>query len=635
MKKTLLYWGALGLTGLALTACSSDVAEEPANDEGKTLYVNVAVRGNVGDTRAAATNGTPELSDFENGDGAESEVKSAYFVFYDATGNVVGDVVSVKLENETVETGNTVEKYYKSVVPVSVRKGQTKPTQVICYVNPISPAALTTPLNQIQTVTRKEVKSDDGFAMSNSVYYGGNATDPTIATPIQEGQLFETEDAAIAAEGGNVLDVYVERYASKLAFSTKNATPYTTQTMMLNGSTNEVVLSFNAERWAVNGEANDEYVVKSFRQAGAAGQILSDNYSFSALDAIIGGKAGAWGWNNNTFHRSYWACSPAYFTAEYPVVSGDVNKLTLNQHYYTYAELSGDNAKGFDATNTTAQYFRETTVGEAAIASQNPTAAMPSVILVGKYTLTVAGTAVPANTTFYTYQKNGAGKALVYFEAGADGNSAVDGGESILNRLMDQVTVLFKDVNGVKTPLTREELMAIVEIARPSNTVLGSTTEGDNKLKQANVTLQLKADAVTTDIYVANGNGYELIGTGANQVSTTEVNRLLLTNVGYAEKYAAGMAYFNVPVRHYGWYRADNANKDAKTLDWSKVKVGDFGMVRNHSYQVNVNKIEGLGAGLYGTDVPIVPPTDEKNYYVSYRVNILKWAIVPTQSVDL
>ncbi|MDE5849343.1 MAG: fimbria major subunit, partial [Muribaculaceae bacterium] len=92
---------------------------------------------------------------------------------------------------------------------------------------------------------------------------------------------------------------------------------------------------------------------------------------------------------------------------------------------------------------------------------------------------------------------------------------------------------------------------------------------------------------------------------------------------------------FNIPVKHFGWYRKGNTNKDDAAIDWNAVRVGDFGMVRNHSYSVEVGKIVGLASGIGGDDVELVPPSFSQDYYMSYTVHILKWAVVPTQKVDL
>ena len=139
------------------------------------------------------------------------------FVFYDAAGNVVGDIVNVPVSQmkEEVGTTGTVEKYYAHTVEVSVPKGQTTPTQVVCYINPLTPAALKSDLQTVQTVTRSEVTSDAGFPMSNSVYYLNNAGDPVITVDVN-GKLYDTPEEA---EGAPAVDIYVERYDSKLAFT--------------------------------------------------------------------------------------------------------------------------------------------------------------------------------------------------------------------------------------------------------------------------------------------------------------------------------------------------------------------------------------------------------------------------------
>lgn len=647
MKKSFLY-GAMA-TGLLFTACNSDAPLAP--EEGgsvaeidKTMFVKLAIHGSEGmGTRAAADDGNPvEGTDFEDGTGNESKVSNAYFVFYDAAGNVVGDIVNVPVSQmkEEVGTTGTVEKYYAHTVEVSVPKGQTTPTQVVCYINPLTPAALKSDLQTVQTVTRSEVTSDAGFPMSNSVYYLNNAGDPVITVNIN-GKLYDTKEEA-EAEGNEAVDIYVERYASKLAFSAAEAEDYTTHTSVVNtdGTATEtpVTLSFVADRWALNAEATSTYVLKSFRQPSDNGQILGTSYNYAALNTVINGTgatATSWAWNNSDYHRSYWAVSPAYFTETYPTVADDLKDGTWagQQKYYTLADLQA--GAGFAGNNTTAQYFRETTVGSRALASENPRAAMPAVILVGHYTVAVNGTDA-GQKSFYTYLKGSDDKPLVYFEADAQGNSEVAGGESMINRFFNALTILYKkDADGKYVRLNpttdKAQLLALLEIADPADEV---ATDVAARFR----TLQIKAGANTTGVYIASKNGYEEIGEGEGKVSVLAANQALFQQVGMAAYYINGSAYFNIPVLHYGWYRTGNPNAAAGAtgnIDWNKVNVGDFGMVRNHSYKVNVSKIAGLGTGIAGVDDPIVPPADTKEQYISYRVNILKWAVVPTQNVEL
>lgn len=667
MKKEFLY--ASMALGLMFTACNSDdiiTPEEPGNgvaEADQTLYVSMAIKGDMG-TRAAEDDGNPVdgTDDFDPGTD-ESEVDNAYFVFYDDNGSVVGDYVPVTLSNPTTVTSpeGTIDKYYKNVVSVGIRKGENKPTQVVCYINPVTPTDLTKPLYEVQTVTRTAVtRSANGktyFPMSNSVYYANttDATLPTVAQPIASDQLYDTKEDAEAATASTI-EIWVERYASKLAFSydADKVDDYVTNTMVYaaDGTITEpeVTLTFVPEKWALNAEANETYVVKSFRKPSTTGVMLSDNYSYGEANTAINGAlttTNAWTWNNSGYHRSFWGCSPAYFTAQYPEVAGDVNDETLHQKYYTYNDLAG--AAGFAANVTTAQYFRETTVGQRALDSGNPAAAMPSVILVGHYTMTVGESADEVKTDFYTYTRNSkTGNPYVYFPATENSaTSEVAGGESMLKRFFMELTCLYKKEgdNYVRyNPLNATDLAtltAALEVAKPSAAVTG-----DMKVPARYQTLQFKAGANTGDIYVANGDGYKAIVASnptASQVTLTTANQVVMQQVGFCNYYmsgetetttAGGKAYFNIPVLHYGWYRPGNANTGT-TIDWNKVMVGDFGMVRNHSYQVNVSAITGLATGIGGYDDPIVPPADTKDQYISYKVNILKWAVVPTQNVTL
>lgn len=657
--------------GLLLTACKSDdliIDESTGNgvaETARTLYVNMAIKGDNSSTRAAATDGNPVdgTTDFDSGNG-ESNVENAYFVFYDANGNVVGDYVSITLdESKAVTDANngTVEKYYKSVVSVGLRKGENIPTQVVCYINPATPTDLTRPLYEIQTVTRAEVTRTVGnqtyFPMSNSVYYNGtaDATTPTIAQPISSDQLYDTVEEAEAAEAANVIEIWVERYAAKLAFSydANQIADFVTSSTVYNTdgttSTPEVKLTFVPERWALNAEAEETYVIKSYRQPTATGGLMSENYTLSEANTAINGTNGNWVWNNPAYHRSYWACSPAYFTEEYPEVASDVAGHTLHQKYYTYDQLNEGEA-GFVANNTTPQYFKETTVGRRALDSGNPQAAVASVILVGHYELTVGG-GDAVKTAFYTYSRGkAADKPGVYFPAAAGtAGSTVAGGGSMLMRFFQEQTCLYKLENGVYVrynPNNDDDLAVMVNalgIARPSKEVIG-----DMKVPSRYLTLQLNGNNLN-QIYIANGDGYKAITTAetaaGNQITLTQANQVLMQQVQFCNYYAStedataanagGKAYFNIPVLHYGWYRQSNGHTATSAIDWEKLQVGDLGVVRNHSYTVNVTAIKGLGTAISDYEAPIVPPADTKDQYVSYKVNILKWAVVPAQNVEL
>lgn len=92
-------------------------------------------------------------------------------------------------------------------------------------------------------------------------------------------------------------------------------------------------------------------------------------------------------------------------------------------------------------------------------------------------------------------------------------------------------------------------------------------------------------------------------------------------------------------------YGAHNAviYKDGMTYYWTSVKhlgaagkAGEFGMVRNHFYQVDVTKITGFGTAVYEKDTDFVPvtPDEDPMTYLAARINVLSWRVVG-QTVDL
>lgn len=668
MKKINYYLGALALASLSLGACSSDklAGEEPNGPDTKTertVYVNIAVHGDAAGSRASASNGNPEdnATDFGDPVGNEGKVNSCYLVFYDGTGNVVGEIAQVNGSFESVAVGNgTVESRLQKVVPVTLQAGQENPTQVMCYINPANPSDLQNPLATVQTITRDAVTipGTDGnlFPMSNSVYY--DATNGLkMAVKIPAESVFTTQEAAQAAltatNPTNIIDIYVERYAAKLtmqgiATPTEYITATTSDAALGAATEVEVELNFTVDGWALNGEAKNTFAVKSFREASTDGQILPNNYTFTGLNAEINPNGGDWTWNNANFHRSYWACSPVYFQAEYPEVLNDYDPTVMNQTFLSYNDVI--NGKGFKADDTAPHYFKETTVGTHGLQSANPKAAVASVIIVGHYSVTVNGTPTP-EPTFYTYVRGTNGNPTVYFEGtGNDAASTVAGGLSMQKRFLWQTTVLYKNTaaEGAAPNYVRmsagvlDDLHAMVgatRIERPTDAVLGET-----KMASRALTLQLTGDNLTGIFINDNGTPKQIVADNtenfdeATQVKLTRANQILWQNVGSCNKYEAGAGFFNIPVKHLGYYRQSNnttAATNAATIEVADASVGDFGMVRNHSYQINVTKIEGLAEGIGDKANPIIPPADTKDVYMAYRINVLRWAIVPVQNVEL
>lgn len=80
-----------------------------------------------------------------------------------------------------------------------------------------------------------------------------------------------------------------------------------------------------------------------------------------------------------------------------------------------------------------------------------------------------------------------------------------------------------------------------------------------------------------------------------------------------------GRTYYYTPIKHLG---------DVNT-------PAEYGVVRNHSYQVEILSIKGFGTPVYNPDSEITPvlPSDDKTYLAA-KISVLSWRVV-SDKVDL
>lgn len=80
-----------------------------------------------------------------------------------------------------------------------------------------------------------------------------------------------------------------------------------------------------------------------------------------------------------------------------------------------------------------------------------------------------------------------------------------------------------------------------------------------------------------------------------------------------------GKTYYYTPIKHLGI-------KDSKA---------EFGVVRNHSYQVEISSIKDFGTPVYNPDTEIIPvlPSDDLTYLAA-KISVLSWRVVSSK-VDL
>ena len=139
-------------------------------------------------------------------------------------------------------------------------------------------------------------------------------------------------------------------------------------------------------------------------------------------------------------------------------------------------------------------------------------------------------------------------------------------------------------------------------ISKDDLTFATSAPEGSEaKLKDYEVIPQFKSDAV---IYDADHN----------LVDVAEANKAIATEANKAQVRREGRVYYYTPIRH---------------LASDATKLGYYGVVRNHSYKVNLQKVSGFGTPVYDPD-KVIDPTlpEEENIYLAARINVLSWRVV-------
>lgn len=613
----------------AMTGCSSDEPGVQDNKAEKTVYLRVAISDI---NTASRVDNSDEF--FKDGTEKENTIGALQFKFYDAAGNEVASSSRSEYTwaDATDATGApSVGKIAEAVVEVSLQQGQNLPSYVLCFANPVdwANAQNATKMSEYRNVERSEYIDGAGnFAMNNSVYYGkdpvsGQNDVKITGTPITAGQLFTSEAEAEAATEGQVVDIYIERRAARVDLNVANAI----QDYPVGES--GYTLSFVPSAWTVTADAPSMYAIKRFATTPGANAPIP---TMADVQTYIG----TWNlWNDEPLHRSYWACSPGFYATEFPRVSDNIADVAdegtgagkvvapYALKYYSFNQVNGANGTAIAANGTAVtRYALENTMGKPAFASLNPNAAAPSVLLTGKYTINANGTALPANTSFAIWHK------MLYF-IGSKPDGAPADAKTISEAMLAAQTIVATDANGTLLNAAN----AGIQVTHPSEAV-----RAGNAVAEDLVTLQvttLPTDG--TNLY------FKPLGSDVWKAIETEeelvyVNQQLAGQVNYAKAYTQGAAYFGIPIKHL---RAteDTTNSpfaaDGTVEDWTKVRVGDFGLVRNHVYAINVTGIKGLGDGVFDLDYPIVTPMDTYNYYIKYSIRVLNWRIVPAQNVVL
>lgn len=580
---------------LTVASCSSeDVAGgDSQNGKGTTSFLAVNIE-NVGSAPASRSSYEQNKGTYEDGTADESKITNVRFYFFNGDGtpyllvNKNSDNDSEKqpvnyLEQKVETDGNdhdhTAEIKTKAVL---VLNGETKaiPASVIAVINPevLDNTTLhsgTMTLSELRTSATgsKFYDTTNGFVMSNSVYE--SAGQDVCSTPVAN-NVFASSDAALKKP----VDIYVERVNAKVNAKIDADYVRTNETEKAWSKNAEGKYQINVGNIDVTTYAENTNATPTTKKypvyAVVQGWQVADANGKAEVckqinTAWYAGELGFSPWTTSDYHRCFWSKSVPFTSGAHGGVNQPVNPKFEN----IKLSLSGD--------------FSTTPV----------------------YTLPNTPTEVIANptTSLNTLTKLIVAAKLVYKDDNGDYKPAQIcqyrgltylGEEAVKKQIVGGFARYFKKSGDVYKSIEASDIAF-------KTVVPGSPESSEVKNYEVVATLA----STVGDLYVKNGETW-------TKASKDDVNAALAKETAQVRS-TDGATYYYTPIKHLG----------------DVGKLGEYGIVRNHSYQVTIQNIKGFGTPVYDPKKEIDPmiPSDE-NTYLAASVKVLSWRVVSSK-VDL
>lgn len=580
---------------LTVASCSSeDVAGGDAqNGKGATSYLAVNIE-NVGSAPASRSY-TQGDGTYEDGTDAESKINKVRFYFFNGDGTPYllakkeGQQQSVNYLEKDVETADkdhdhTVETKTKAVL---VLEGETKavPASVIAVINP---EALERTTLHSGTMTLSELRTSatgskfydntNGFVMSNSVYE--SAGQDVCSTPVAN-NVYATPDEAKQKP----VDIYVERVNAKVNAKIDatyqragESTPAWTKNaegkyQIKVGDIEVTTYTTSGTRILTATPTTKTYPVYAVVQGW---QLADANGKAEVCKQIntswYAGKLGISPWTTSDYHRCFWSKSVPFTSGAQGEANHPVNPK--------FNDITQSLSEGFSAEPV---YTLPNTPDKVVT---NPTTSLNSLtklIVAAKLVYQdVDGSYKPAQVCQYR------GLTLL-------------GEDAVKKHIAGGFAQYFK-----KTTTATGDVYKSIE----ASDIAFKTVSGSSEVKDYEVVATLAS--TVGDLYVKDGE------TTYKTVSKDDVNAALAKETAQVRS-ADGATYYYTPIKHLG----------------NEGTLGEYGIVRNHSYQVTIQNIKGFGTPVYNPDKVIDPmiPSDE-NTYLAASIKVLSWRVVSSK-VDL
>lgn len=548
MKLSGFLVGTLACTLFAACSNEENSAINSGQEEGQLSYVAVNI------VNANPTGSRVEGGKYEDGDPDENEITNARFYLFKENGDAYELANSVEewsanyVEKDLSGTpfdpeNDNVEEIVNATL-VFQGKDQELPASIVAILNP--PTTLGTSklsLSDLQQKIDNYSASTKGyFIMTNSVYATGTTEKKEVVATDIVGKVAQSQPDAEA----NPVDIYVERVLAKVRVTFSNADKENQYKVSEDG---EPAVYAKILGWAVTRTADKSNLLKDIDPAWD--------------DMTLG-----FTWNDEPFHRSYWATTPATVTLE----KKSQDEIINDQKPATPEGATNISVPRYCQENTKADEHTEVVVVAQLVNEEgNPNP--------------------------------------IYKYFGEEHDSEEDILTLIANKYNN---VYYTRTEGTSLPGggTEYEYESFIT---PDNIHFEATTP-ETGGEDYEAIAQLDDDALDgVTIYIENPDY-----TGSNEKyieladAEATINKELAKNPAQIAK--EGYVYYYTPIKHLG------------TTTGS---TGEYGVVRNHIYDVTITDIKGYGTPIFDPDKDIdtTHPSNEE-VYIAASINVLSWRVV-------
>lgn len=548
MKLSGFLVGTLACTLFAACSNEENSAINSGQEEGQLSYVAVNI------VNANPTGSRVEGGKYEDGDSDENEITNARFYLFKENGDAYELANSVEkwsanyVEKDLSGTpfdpeNDNVEEIVNATL-VFQGKDQELPASIVAILNP--PTTLGTSklsLSDLQQKIDNYSASTKGyFIMTNSVYATGTTEKKEVVATDIVGKVAQSQPDAEA----NPVDIYVERVLAKVRVTFSNADKENQYKVSEDG---EPAVYAKILGWAVTRTADKSNLLKD-------------------IDPTWDNTTLGFTWNDEPFHRSYWATTSTTVTLEEKSQNEIIN----------------------DQKPTTPE--GETNISVPRYCQENTKADEHTEVVVVAQLVNEEGKPNP-----------------IYKYFGEEHDSEEDILTLIANKYNN---VYYTRTGGTSLPAggTEYEYESFI---KPDNIHFEATTP-ETGGEDYEAIAQLDDDALDgVTIYIENPDY-----TGSNEKyieladAEATINKELAKNPAQIAK--EGYVYYYTPIKHLG------------TTTGS---TGEYGVVRNHIYDVTITDIKGYGTPIFdpNKDIDTTHPSNEE-VYIAASINVLSWRVV-------